>query len=150
MAKKKLSEEQKLRNRLVQNVNSRRNFLNREGFRDAKNAFLEKFILCEIAIKIILTNYYKNIGEEKKVESVEMGLTTIKAALKLAGYAPDDDMLNKMFLAKRARGQRSARDLRNGIVHDLSVNDIQEVVNRREELNQLLDGFFAFLVNPTV
>lgn len=148
MVKKKLSEEQKIRNKLIQNVNSRKNFLDREGYRAVKNSFLEKFILCEIAIKIILTYYYMNIGEKKEVESVEMGLTTIKAALKLAGYVPDDDMLNKMFLAKQSRGQRSARDLRNRIVHDLSVNDIQEVVNRRVELNQLLDDFFAFLVNP--
>ena len=124
MAKRKLSEEQKLRNRIIQNVNSRSNFLNREGYRDIKNTFIEKYVLTEIAVKNVLTSYYKNKGEPKDVESIEMGMSTIEAALKQAGYNFDDDILIRMYKARQKRGERSARDLRNGIVHDLNVNDI--------------------------
>lgn len=145
MGKKKLTEEQKLRNRVIQNVNSRRNFLNRVGYRETKDEFIEKYVLTEVAIKNILSSYYKFKGDEKEVESIEMGLTTIKAALKLTGYVPEDNTIDKMYKAKQKRGLRSARDLRNGIVHDLNVQDIQEVIDRKDELFKLLDDFLSFL-----
>ena len=148
MAKKKVTDEEKLRNKIIQNVNSRRNFLNRDGYRDAKDSFIEKFILTEIAVKSILADYYKKKGENKEVESIEMGITTIKAALKMAGYAIDDDIVDKMYKAKQKRGVRSARDLRNGIVHDLNVKDIQEVFDRKTELDDLLNTFLDSLLAP--
>lgn len=148
MATKKLSEEQKLRNKVTQNVNSKKNFLNRLAYRETKDAFLEKFILCEIALKAILQNYFSSRNEDKKVEALEMGSSTIEAALKVAGYKPSEEQLKMMFKAKQNRGQKSARDLRNAIVHDLNVNDIKEVVDRKDELFELLDNFLAFLTSP--
>ena len=96
MAKRKLSEEQKLRNKIIQNVNSRSNFLNRERYRDIKSTFIEKYVLTEITVKNVLSSYYKNKGESKDVESIDMGMLTIGAALKQAGYTFDDDILIRM------------------------------------------------------
>lgn len=138
---KKLSPEQKLFNKIAQNINSRRNFLRREGYKEAKDSFLEQYILCEVGLKTILQIYYKEHGEEKTVENIEMATTTIKAALKAAHLNIDDETVDKMFKARQKRGSRSARDLRNGIVHDLNVQDIQEVVNRKDELLTLINTF---------
>ena len=115
MAKKKLSDEQKIRNKIRQNVISKRNFLDKDSNRAIKDQFVEKFVLCEIALKSVLSNYYKTQGKEKEIDNIEMGLSSIKAALKLAHYDIKDENLEKLFKARRKRGERSARDLRNGI-----------------------------------
>ena len=38
--------------------------------------------------------------------------------------------IEKMFKKNNARGSKSARDIRNAISHDWSVNDIQELIDR--------------------
>ena len=45
---KKLTDEQKRRNRIIHNVTSKKNYLDKEDRRSTKDLFLEKFILCEI------------------------------------------------------------------------------------------------------
>ena len=147
MGKIQLSPEEKLRNKVMQNISSRQNYLNRTGYREAKDQFVEQFILCEIGIKTILSFYYKNRGEEKAIENLEMPITTIKAALKDAKITIDDDTINKMFKAKQKRGARSARDLRNGIVHDLNVRDIQEVIDRKKELLSIMEIFIKKIMS---
>ena len=147
---KKLTEEQKRRNRVIHNVTSKKNYLDKEDHRSIKDAFLEKFILCEIPTKAALQFYYAQTGEPKDVETVEMAYTTIRAALKKSGYEPDDEILKKVFKANEKRGERSARDLRNGIVHDLNVKDIMEVIARKDELFKLLDDYYEFLIRPIV
>ena len=77
-----------------------------------------------------------------------MAYTTIIAALKKSGYNPDEDMLKKVFKAKEKRGEKSARDLRNGIVHDLNIYDLMEVMDRKNELFKLLDDYYEFLIQP--
>ena len=76
-----------------------------------------------------------------------MGLPTIKAALKHAQYDVRNENLEKIFKAKKRRGERSARDLRNGIVHDLTEPDLQELIKRKNELFRLLDDFTTLLIS---
>ena len=75
-----------------------------------------------------------------------MAYPTIITALKKSGYDPDEDMLKKVFKADEKRGEKSARDLRNGIVHDLNVKDLMEVMDRKNELFKLLDDYYEFLI----
>ena len=77
-----------------------------------------------------------------------MAYTTISAALRTTGYEPDEIVLKRLFKANEKRGCRSARDLRNGIVHDLNVRDLEELMNRRDELFDLLDDYYEFLIQP--
>ena len=77
MAKKKLTEEQKLQNKILQNICSKRNFLDKTDNRAVKDQFIEKFILCEIATKSVLSYYYKVNGKAKDIEDVELGLNII-------------------------------------------------------------------------
>ena len=145
---KKLTNEQKRRNKIIHNVTSKKNYLDKEDHRAIKDVFLEKFILCEIPTKAALSFYYAQNGESKDVDSIEMAYTTIRAALKKSGYEPDDNMLKKVFKANEKRGERSVRDLRNGIVHDLNVRDMMEVMERKNELFKLLDDYYEILIQP--
>lgn len=150
MARKKQTVERKLQKRILQNVCSKRNFLDKANNRAAKDQFIEKFVLCEIATKNVLSYYRKVNGKEKDVENIEMGLNTIKAALCHAQYDVDNEMLEKMFKAKKKRGERSARDLRNGIVHDLMIPDIQEVIRRKDELFNLMDRYLEIFTSSNL
>lgn len=147
MAKKKLSEEQNIRIKARQKVVSRREFLNQLNNRAIKDQFIEKFVFCEIAIKTVIRDYYKIQRSEKETENIKMGLPTIKAALKHAQYDVRNENLEKIFKAKKRRGERSARDLRNGIVHDLTEPDLQELIKRKNELFRLLDDFTTLLIS---
>lgn len=147
MGKKKLTDEQKLQNKILQNVHSKKNYLDKADNRAVKDKFIETFILCEIATKVVLAYYYKVNDKEKNIEDIELGLNSIKPALRLAQYEITDDVLEKMFKAKKKRGERSARDLRNGIVHNLTVKDIQEVISRKDELFSLMDGYLKVFSN---
>ena len=76
-----------------------------------------------------------------------MPITDIKAALINAGFETNTMELDKMFKKDCLRGERSARDLRNAIVHDLSVNDIDELVKRWEDIQKTLDSYLSCLQN---
>lgn len=143
MARKKQTDERELRKRILKNVCLKMNFLDKANNRAVKDQFIEKFVLCEIATKNVLSYY----GKEKDVEKIKMRLDTIKVALCHAQYDVDNEMLEKMFKAKKKRGERSARDLRNGIVHDLKVPDIQEVIGRKDELFNLMDRYLEILTS---
>lgn len=144
MSKKK-SNEQKLKNKVIQNIVSKKNYLDKSDNREIKDTFIEKFILCEIGLKSILNYYYKHQGQDKEATDIEMGLSTIKAALKFAKYDIPDEKLDCMFKARKKRGERSVRDLRNGIVHDLAIPDLKEVSDRKDELFALMDEFIEVL-----
>lgn len=122
--------------------------MDKEEHRFTKDTFLEKFIFCEIPTKAALDFYYAQKGEQKDVKSITMSYSIIKAALKKSGYNPDEDILEKVFKANNKKGEKSARDLRNGIVHDLNVKDLMEVMSRKDELFKLLDDYYEFLIQP--
>lgn len=147
---KKLTEDQKLRRLIKRNIESRENFLNkvgREHYREIISIFLERFILCEVGMKKALAAYYKSKGEERSIEDINMPITDIRNALGYAGLEVEVDIINKMFKKNTIRGEKSVRDLRNAIAHELSVNDIQELVDRWTEIDSLLADFQNILVS---
>ena len=144
MATKKQTPEQKLRDKVKSNIDTRKTFLEQNEHRSVLNAFTEKFILCEIATKIILSEYFKNNGEEKDYRDLKLHTTTIKNALLAASYDINDEILKGMFRSKQPRNQRSARDLRNGILHDYNIQDIKEVIERKDEISELMDKYLQF------
>ncbi len=146
MPKAKLTDEQKRRNRVNHNVTSKINYLNKDNHRAIKDSFLEKYTLCEIPIKAALAYYYEQKGCPKEVDSIDIAYTIIRPALRLSGYEIEDDVLIRMFKSGENRNYKSARDLRNGIVHDLNVQDIIEVVSRKDELFLLLDSLCSTLI----
>lgn len=141
---KKLPEDVKLRRSIRRSVESKKNYLdkpNRENYRQIISAFLEKFILCEVGTKRAIQAYYINNGDIRDIEDVNMPLYDIRIALSKAGFNVDSMSLEKMFKKNNKRGEKSMRDLRNAIAHDLTANDIQELVDRWVEIQELLDSY---------
>ena len=145
---KKLPEDVKLRRRIRRTVESKKNYLDkpgRENYRQTICTFLEKFVLCEVGTKKALSSYYQKNGNPKEVEDMTMSLTDIKKALEDAGFDISSMPLDEMYKKNCNRGAKSARDLRNAIVHDLSAEDINELIDRWSDIEAVLDSYLGQL-----
>lgn len=159
---KKLSEEVKARRKVRRTIESKGNFLdkpNREDYRSIVFTFLEKYFLCEIGTKKAIMCHDKIKPEipssiveksvkKKSVENkdeMELAYNSIEKKLRELGFEVDHMNIDEMFKKKEKKGEKSARDLRNKIVHEMSVNDIQEVVDRWDYFEQLLDNYIDYM-----
>lgn len=126
-------------NRIRRRLKKKEQFLKADRKRkNAKNAFIEKFVLCEICCKEAI---HTKTG--KAVEKVQLYMPEIKKAMK--SYAFDEEKLKKLFYGKGGiyykRGNYSAKNLRDSIIHSMSTESIQEVYERKDELDKLMDSF---------
>ena len=74
-----------------------------------------------------------------------MQIKVIVAACHHAGLSISDDVRYSLFSAMKNRGSRSAKKLRDAIVHSLSINDIKEVNSRFKGLDSDMDAFLRSL-----
>lgn len=108
--------------------------------------FLDDFVLCEIVCKAVLALYKKNNKTYSSDKDLRLDMKEIPAALKYAGYNVDNDILSNIFAGSgnyRRRGTKSAKLLRNGIIHNLSETDVVEMCNRFEHLHNTMNAFLS-------
>lgn len=131
--------------RKIQDINAK---LSEHGVRDSRDQFLEKFVICETAYKIVLKKYLQVKKQYTSDGQMRIQLSQVKAALKNAGYSFDEDLMERLFSGSgiyTVSGQKSARLLRNGIEHEMNVNDLQEVHDRLASLFADMDSFITWI-----
>ena len=112
-----------------------------------RREFIDKFTLCEITCKSLIISNQKYNGTYKKDAEIRLLLKSIKAAISYAGLTIPEHILNGVFSSTgnyRKRNSKSAKLLRNGIVHALNKEDINEVHNRYIALMQVMDDFLSY------
>lgn len=72
-------------------------------------------------------------------------MRSIPAAFAKFNYDIDRHILTDIFSASKNRGQKSAKKLRDCIVHALSEEDILEVINRKAYLYSVMDSFLNII-----
>ena len=100
------------------------------------------------AYKIVLKKYLQVKKEYTSDGQMRIQLSQVKAALKIAGYSFDEDLMERLFSGSgiyTVSGQKSARLLRNGIEHEMNVNDLQEVHDRLASLFADMDSFITWI-----
>lgn len=120
----------------------------RKQLRDAPPAdgdiqlFLERYCYLESLLRTI-GRYYRSrkrqVPDSGKHEA--LNINVVSRSLKYFGCVVSDQILEILLsssLTKRTK--RSARNLRNGIVHNWSKEDRQEVVDRSSALVASLDS----------
>lgn len=135
---------EKLRNEIARKLyRMETNLTDSEKVRKRRE-FIDKFILCEVAVKKVMRAY----REEKKSESAKgyerLNMGVIAKAVDWAGCSITKPELEALFSGSgqyTLRGSKSAKKLRDGMMHEHNENDIQEVVDRFEELNEKMDAF---------
>lgn len=111
----------------------------------AKDEFLSKFALCEIACKSVIEYYKKAQDESVDIKEIKLDMRSIPAAFAKFNYDIDRHILTDIFGASKKRGQKSAKKLRDCIVHALSEEDILEVIDRRAYLYSVMDSFLSVI-----
>ena len=127
------------RKRIYNRITQAQNYLKERNNKDKVDSFLEKYYQCELAATECIFDYRLDKKEEEK--EIRIIVSTVKAALNHAGLNAKESLLNYLFAANDKRGQRSAKRLRNAIVHEISVTDMREVNNRFYELKEYMEEF---------
>ena len=118
------------------------NYLSQDDNRIRMYSFLEKFFQCEVYVRPILKQYYKDIGEEKEDKDIVLDAREIKDALPENGiYINDKQLITRIFGTEQRSGISSCRWLRNKITHELMRRAVKEACNRSEELIADMDSF---------
>ena len=122
-----------------------------EAWRGRSHGWLQKETVIlpqRTAYKIVLKKYLQVKKEYTSDGQMRIQLSQVKAALKIAGYSFDEDLMERLFSGSgiyTVSGQKSARLLRNGIEHEMNVNDLQEVHDRLASLFADMDSFITWI-----
>lgn len=129
-----------LQKNIVAKIKRVSKFLTNTTLKIEKDRFLEKFMFCEVACKEVLAAYFcekQNVNRK----DIKLNMKFIPAAMRKAEYRFDKNLLSSIFGGSIKRGNKSAKKLRDGIAHSLSIEDMNEVFTRREILHQAMDEF---------
>lgn len=108
--------------------------------------FIDKFIRCEVACKKVLTAFHKEKKGEKDKGFERLDMRSIPKAMEWAGLDFSREELDELFSGSgkyNRCGTKSAKKLRDGAMHEHNENDIQEIADRFDELNAMMDAFLA-------
>ena len=114
---------------------------------DVRRGFIDKFTLCDVACRSVLESYAKNNGTYVPGRFINLDMRTIPHAMSSLGLTIPHHILNGIFGGSgqyKKRGTKSAKKLRDGIVHGMNRDDISEVVARNTDLNTMMDVFLSF------
>ncbi len=115
--------------------------------RGIRYAFIDKFTLCDLTCKAVLESYEKAKGTFKQGSFMDLNMKRIPSAMNHFGLSIPKHILNGVFGGSaqyKKRGTKSAKKLRDGIVHGMNKEDIKEVVSRNTDLNNLMDTFLSY------
>ena len=117
----------------------------------AKNAFIEKFTCCEILYKSMLADFKKEKGSCVDEKNLKIDMKELPSVIRYAGLSIDKNkVLDPLFSSSGQyikRNKKSAKQLRNAIVHKLSVEDMEEVRDRKSDLLELMNSFIEEVRN---
>jgi hypothetical protein len=109
------------------------------GERSAEG-FLLQYVLFEALLKTVLRYFRESNGRpvKKSISAPEsMQLTSVKKSMFHFSVAVHPEVMERLLdSGLRKRGSKSARWLRNGLVHLWDANDAKEVIDRIDHLNR--------------
>lgn len=106
--------------------------------------FIIKFILCEVACKHIVEAYKKQEKSLKPGQYITLDMRHIPAAMSMYEYSIPRHLLSEVFSGNKKRGTKSCKKLRDGILHALDENDLDEIISREDALHKSMDDFLKY------
>lgn len=104
-------------------------------------AFLDLYFVAEVLARKV-TSFYQD--DTKKPSSDKIQVQQLSAAIRHFGITfPESDIKTLFLGGEGLRGSKSARQLRNGYVHSLSVEDRAEIERMIPVLKHMLNGFIS-------
>lgn len=111
---------------------------------NAVNEFKNQFTFLEMAYKNLLKSYLSTTNKVDKENDLRLNLNQIPAVLKFHKINISEDILNSIFSMKDKyikRNTKSAKALRNAVTHEMTIQDLNEIYSRRNELSLKMKEF---------
>ena len=104
--------------------------------------FLLQFVFFEAVLRLVGHYYRERAGQKKKSTSHEsLNIEVARRSFAHFGILVADLRLDLLLdSGMTTRNMKSARNLRNGLVHRWKAEDVKEVIDRYIELNKALTG----------
>ena len=109
-----------------------------------RTKFLDLFAMCDATCKVFLKKYCDIPTQEATELKWELSMKIIPSALATFDFDIERNLLSRIFSAEARAGRKSAKKLRNGLVHELNAEDMSEVAQRFESLIEDMEKFLAF------
>ena len=106
-------------------------------------SFLLRYVFLEALIRLVGRYYRERSTTKKKVleQDGSLNVDVINRSLRYFGVLVDERRVDAVLASPKARrGFKTARVLRNGLVHRWDVGDAGEVIKRFEELEVAMSG----------
>ena len=71
-------------------------------------------------------------------------MRSIPSALNDYGYDIQKHILSDIFSSGKKRGSKSAKKLRDGIMHAMNEDDLNEIIDREDFLHSRMDEFLKY------
>ncbi len=133
----------KARNRLIELEGIHKD----ETLKNMINSFIEKYSICEIVYKVVLKDHQRKKQDDVKDETLKVDMRQVPHALNYAGYNFDSPLLDHLFGSKGTVNNRSAKKLRDELIHSQNESAIQELTDREQELHGYMDDFLNKIRN---
>jgi hypothetical protein len=111
--------------------------------RGTAECFLLRYVFLEALIRLVGRYYRERSTTQKRVveQDGSLNVDVVKRSLKHFGVLVDERRVDGLLASPKAkRGQKTARVLRNGLVHRWDVGDADEVIKRFEEIEVAMSG----------
>lgn len=105
--------------------------------KNTAESFLLQYVFLEAMLRLVGRYYRQRSNAQKKTanEDGSLNVVVVNRSLKHFGVGLDQRRIDGLLSStKGKRGQKTARMLRNGLVHRWDANDVSEVIHRFEEL----------------
>lgn len=111
--------------------------------RGTPECFLLRYVFLEALIRLVGRYYRERSTTQKKVveQDSSLNVEVIKRSLRYFGVQVDERRVDGVLASPKARrGSKTARVLRNGLVHRWDVGDAEEAAERFEEFDVAMSG----------
>ena len=139
---KKLTPQEQLdiRNEAKKELHRLQEIFDNKEVKQMLDDFKDKFTHCESVYKVILKEHQSNkTGTQNTFLKIDM--RQVPYALDYAGYTFEKDFLEKLFGSETRVGKRSVKKLRDALTHKIGNSALNELQERYDELNELMDQF---------
>lgn len=104
--------------------------------------FLVEYALCESTYK----NMYLSLHPEENERHLFVRMNQVRSTVTRFNISIEDDVLESVFGSCEVSGERSAKKLRDCIVHKLSPSAIDELIARAEIINANMKTFLLAVI----
>lgn len=103
--------------------------------------FMERFAICEVGYKSLLSAYLSDLEKEVKQDDLHINTRQVPSVLKRSGITLNEAAIKTLFNGKQKIGDRYARGIRNSLSHSPNKKALDELEKKLPLIENAMDEF---------